>query len=262
MNRPALIAASLLAALVINAAQAETPEEKGLAIAREADQRTDGFQDYTSSLTMTLKAKNGQEAIRELRFKTLEAPGDGDKSLTLFDQPKDVEGTTLLTYAHKTADDDIWLFLPALKRVKRIAGNNKSGPFMGSEFAFEDFGTQEVEKYTYKYLREETLDGEECFVIERVPTEKTSGYSRQEAWLDKAEYRLQKIDYFSKNGEFLKTLRASEYQKYLDKFWYPNRFHMVNHDTGRSTLLQFKDYKFRNGYTERDFDQSALEAAR
>ncbi len=258
-----LIAVSgLLAASLGFSAVAETPEEKGLAIAREADRRSDGFQDYTSSLTMTLKTKTGQEATRELRFKTLEVPGDGDKSLTLFDQPKDVEGTTLLTFAHKTADDDIWLFLPALKRVKRIAGNNKSGPFMGSEFAFEDFGVQEVEKYTYKYLRDETLDGQECFVIERVPTEKTSGYSRQEAWLDKAEYRVQKITYFNKGGVHLKTLRASEYVRHLEKFWYPNRYYMENHDTGRSTVLLFKDYKFRNGFSERDFDQSALEASR
>ena len=261
MIRRALAATLLLATLGSGVALAETPEEKGLAIAREADKRLDGFKDYTATLSMTLKAKNGQEAVRELRYKSLETPGDGDKSLTLFDQPKDVEGTTLLTYAHKTVDDDIWLFLPALKRVKRIAGNNKSGPFMGSEFSFEDFGTQEVEKYTYKFLREDKLDGTECLVIERVPVEKTSGYSRTEAWFDKAEYRLQKIDYYNKGGLFLKTLRASGYKKYLDQFWYPDRYEMVNHDTGRSTLLDFKDYKFRNGFTERDFDQSALEAA-
>lgn len=262
MSRHAFAFLVSVAAMVVAPAFAETPEEKGLSIAREADKRLDGFQDYSSQLTMTLRAKNGQEAVRELRFKTLETPGDGDKSLTFFDQPKDVEGTTLLTYAHKTADDDIWLFLPALKRVKRIAGNNKSGPFMGSEFAFEDFGVQEVEKYSYKFLRDEALAGQDCFVIERVPVERTSGYSRQEAWIDKTEYRLQKIDYFSKNGEFVKTLLAKDYKKYLDKFWYPDRYEMVNHDTGRSTALLFKDYKFRNGYTEREFDQSALEAAR
>jgi outer membrane lipoprotein-sorting protein len=263
MNRRALAAALL--ALTSAAAwpvAAETPEEKGFAIAKEADHRADGFKDYSATLTMTLKAKNGQEAVRELRYKSLEAPGDGDKSLTLFDQPKDVEGTTLLTYAHKTVDDDIWLFLPALKRVKRIAGNNKSGPFMGSEFSFEDFGVQEVEKYTYKFLREDELDGMHCFVIERVPVEKTSGYSRTEAWIDQSQYRLQKIDYFNKGGVFIKTLRAAGYQQYLGQYWYPDRYEMVNHDTGRSTVLQFKDYKFRNGYTDRDFDQSALEAAR
>lgn len=266
MNRRRL-APSLAAVLVLllagpSRSLAETPEEKGLAIAKEADHRADGFKDYTSTLAMTLKAKNGQEAKRDLRFKSLEVPGDGDKSLTLFDQPKDVEGTTLLTFAHKTADDDIWLFLPALKRVKRIAGNNKSGPFMGSEFSFEDFGVQEPEKFKWKYLRDETLDGADCFVVERVPVESTSGYSRTEAWIDKAEYRLQKIDYYNRGGVFIKTLRAGGYKKYQDKFWYPDSYEMVNHDTGRSTVLLFKDYKFGNGFTDRDFDQSALEAAR
>lgn len=263
-----LIRSNLLSAVLFSvavfssAAHAETAEEKGLAIAKEADARTDGFVDYSSTLTMTLRAKDGKEAVRELRFKTLEAPGDGDKSLTLFDQPRDVEGTTLLTFAHKTADDDIWLFLPALKRVKRIAGNNKSGPFMGSEFAFEDFGTQELEKYKYKYLRDEKLGDQDCYVIERVPTDRNSGYSRQEVWIDKAEYRAVKINYFSRVGEPLKTFTASQWRKHLDRFWYPDRMEIVNSQTGRSTILAFKDYKFRNGFSPRDFDQSALEASR
>ena len=256
-----LVALALVAGFALPA-QAETPEEKGLAIAREADRRVDGFQDYSATLTMTLRAKNGQEVVRELRLKTMESPGDGDKSLTLFDQPKDVEGTTLLTYAHKTVDDDIWLFLPALKRVKRIAGNNKSGPFMGSEFSFEDFGVQEVEKFTYKYLREDKLDGQPCHVVERIPVEKTSGYGRTEAWIDQAEYRVQKIDYWNRGGAFIKTLLAKDFKQYQGKYWYPDRYEMVNHDNGRSTVLEFKNYKFGNGYTERDFDQSALEAAR
>ena len=256
-----LVALALVAGFALPA-QAETPEEKGLAIAREADRRIDGFKDYSATLSMILRAKNGQEVVRELRLKTMESPGDGDKSLTLFDQPKDVEGTTLLTYAHKTVDDDIWLFLPALKRVKRIAGNNKSGPFMGSEFSFEDFGVQEVEKFTYKFLREDKLDGQPCYVIERIPVEKTSGYGRTEAWIDLAEYRVQKIDYWNRGGAFIKTLLAKDFKQYLNKYWYPDRYEMVNHDNGRSTTLLFKDYNFRNGYTERDFDQSALEAAR
>ena len=256
-----LVALALIAGFTLPA-QAQTPEEKGLAIAREADQRVDGFQDYSAALRMTLRAKNGQEVVRELRLKTMESQGDGDKSLTLFDQPKDVEGTTLLTYAHKTVDDDIWLFLPALKRIKRIAGNNKSGPFMGSEFSFEDFGVQEVEKFTYKFLREDKLDGQSCYVIERIPVEKTSGYGRTEAWIDQAEYRVQKIDYWNRGGAFIKTLLAKDFKQHLGKYWYPDRYEMVNHDTGRSTVLEFKDYKFRNGYTPRDFDQSALEAAR
>ena len=197
-------------------------------------------------------------------FARLEAwlESDGDKSLIIFDQPKDVEGTALLTYSHKTADDDRWLYLPALKRVKRIAGNNKAGPFMGSEFAFEDLGSQEIEKYTYKHLRDETLDGQDCFVSERYPADKDSGYTRQVIWMDKIEYRPLKIEFYDRKQSLLKTLDFKDYQKHLDKYWRANRLDMLNHQTGKSTTLLFKGYKFRNGYSERDFDQNGLSSAR
>ena len=260
--RRSFTAVLLGAGLCSTAAFAETPEEKGLAIARQADERTNGFADYTQTLTMTLRTKNGQEATRELRFKVLEVPGDGDKSLTIFDQPKDVEGTALLSFAHKVGDDDIWLFLPALKRVKRIAGSNKSGPFMGSEFAFEDFSSPELEKYKYKFLRDDKHDGRDFHVVEAIPLDRNSGYSRTEVWFDKAELRAEKIDFFNKRGDLLKTQISSGYKKYLDRYWYPDRIDMSNHQSGRSTTLLNKNYKFRNGYTPRDFDQASLEAAR
>lgn len=132
-----------------------------MAIAREQAKREKGFGDYSTILTMTLRNSDGKEAQREMRTLNLEVEGDGDKSLTIFDAPKDVEGTALLTWTHKTADDDVWLYLPSLARVKRIASNNKSGAFMGSEFAFKDIGSQEVEKFTYRYLRDEKLDGQD-----------------------------------------------------------------------------------------------------
>ena len=257
-----LLAAALTAALMPALALAETAEEKGLAIARQADERGNGFKDLQQTLTMTLRTKSGQEATRELRFKVLEVPGDGDKSLTIFDQPKDVEGTALLTFAHKTGDDDIWLFLPALKRVKRIAGSNKSGPFMGSEFAFEDMSSPELEKYKYKFLRDDKFDGRDFSVVEAVPLDRNSGYSRTEVWFDKAELRAEKVDYYNKRGDLLKTQVSSGYKKYLDRYWYADRIEMVNHQSGRSTVLLNKNYQFRNGYSPRDFDQASLEAAR
>ena len=171
-------------------AQDQTPEQKGLAIAREADLRDQGFADSTATMQMTLRNRHGEESLRQMRTKTLEQMDDGDKSLIVFDQPRDVKGTALLTYTHKAGSDDQWLYLPALKRVKRIASSNKSGPFMGSEFAYEDLSSQEVEKYTYKYLRDETFDGDEehagktVFVIERFPVDEKSGYTRQLVWMD------------------------------------------------------------------------------
>ena len=168
---------------------AETPDEKGLAIAVEDDKRDNGFVDYQAKMEMILKNRHGEESARYLRTKNLEVNGDGDKSLVVFDKPRDVKGTALLNFTHKTGTDDQWLFLPALKRVKRISSANKSGSFMGSEFAYEDVTSQELEKYTYKWIRDETLDGMESFVFERYPTYKNSGYTRQVVWLDKKEYR-------------------------------------------------------------------------
>ena len=134
---------------------AQSPEEKGLEIAMAAKAYDRGFTDFTANMVMTLKNKSGQTSKRLIRIRSLEVEGDGDKSLSIFDEPADVKGTKMLTYSHGLEADDQWLYLPALKKVKRISSRNKSGPFMGSTFAFEDLSSQEVEKYTYKYLRDE-----------------------------------------------------------------------------------------------------------
>ncbi len=235
-----------------------TAETKGLAIATEADRRDLGFGDLASSLTMTLRNKYGEESIRRMRNKTLEQDDDGDKSLIVFDNPRDVKGTAFLSFTHKSGSDDQWLYLPALKRVKRIASSNKSGPFMGSEFAYEDISSQEVEKYTYKYLRDESFDGRDHFVLERDPVDPKSGYSYQRVWIDSQEYRAWKIDYYDRKGDLLKTLTLKDYKQYLGQYWRADNWHMVNHQTGKSTELQYGDWIFRNGYRDRDFTKNSL----
>ena len=155
---------SVLLSLSISA-QAQTPEEQGLAIAVEADKRDLGWGDSTANMVMVLRNKAGKESRREIRIKNMEVDGDGDKSISIFDQPKDVKGTAFLSHTHAQKPDDQWLFLPALKRVKRISSANKSGPFMGSEFAFEDLSSQEVERYAYKLLGEEELNGQMMFKL-------------------------------------------------------------------------------------------------
>jgi outer membrane lipoprotein-sorting protein len=244
-------------------AQAETPQERGLSIATEMDRRNSGWGDSTATMQMILRNRQGEESKRSVRVRTLETAHDGDKSLMIFDEPRDVKGTVLLTFAHKAAvDDDHWLFLPSIKRVKRIAGNNKSGPFMGSEFAFEDLGIQEIEKFTYKYIRDDTFGGHQAFVIERYPLEKNSGYTRQVMWIDKLEYRQLKIEYYDRKNSLLKTLVFSDYRKYLDRYWRPLKLEMVNHQTGKSTTMVFAQYRFRTGLSDRDFDQASLSAAK
>jgi len=237
-------------------------EEKGLAIAQEADKRDQGFAAYTSNIKMILKNRQGQESIREIRSKTLEVQGDGDKSLTIFDKPRDVKGTALLSFTHKEGADDQWLYLPALKRVKRISSNNKSGPFMGSEFAYEDITSQEVEKYTYKFIRDDKLDNIDVFIFERYPVDKKSGYTRQIVWMDKTEYIARKVEFFDRKNSPLKTLVFKDYNQYKDKFWRAGEMFMENHQTGKSTSLMQSNYNFGVELNSRDFDKNSLKRVR
>ncbi|MCW8854398.1 MAG: outer membrane lipoprotein-sorting protein, partial [Gammaproteobacteria bacterium] len=140
-----LISPVLLTLLLISSS-AHANEQRGLEIAKQADLRDTGYNDSTARLIMELKNKQGDTSIRHVRVKNLEVADDGDKGMSIFDQPADVKGTAFLTYSHSLKADEQWLYLPSLKRIKRISSKNKSGPFMGSEFAYEDISSQEVDK--------------------------------------------------------------------------------------------------------------------
>ena len=230
--------------------------------------RDTGWRDQSALVRMVLRNKNGQESERFFRYRSLETVEegtkvDGDKVLIIFDNPKDVKGTTLLTYSHMRGDDDQWLYLPALKRVKRISSRNKSGSFVGSEFAYEDIANQEVDQYSYLRIGEMRHNHHPCFVVERYPADKqNSGYTRQVVWYDQSEYRIQKIEYYDRKNTLLKTLEFDGYGQYLDKYWRPRKMHMVNHQNGKSTLLEWSDYQFRTGLKKQDFAKHALKRTR
>lgn len=246
-------------------ANAKTPEAKGLAIAKMADYRDSGWKDSEAKMTMILRNRAGRKSIRYLRVRSLEVHGDGDKSMSIFDRPRDVKGTAVLTWSHALKPDDQWIFLPALKRVKRISSRNKSGPFMGSEFAYEDIASQEVAKYTYKYLRDERFNGMDCYVIERYPAYKYSGYKRQIGWIDKKHFNPQKTVYYDRKNSRLKTLTFKDYKPYRvngKTFWRAKEYFMENHQTGKTTLLKWKTYQFKKGFSKRHFDKNALKRVR
>ena len=243
-------------------AQDETPEEKGLRIASEASARNEGFGDFSAGLTMVLRDRHGRESVRQMRFKVLEVLTDGDKSLFVFDQPRDVQGTALLTHAHINTQDDQWLYLPALKRVKRISAAKRSGSFMGSEFSYEDMSPPEVEEYTYKYLRDEPCGELTCTVTEQVPLDAKSGYSRKVVWQDADELRTWKMELYDRKGSHLKTLTLSKYQQYLDQYWRAEEQTMENHLTGASTVLHWTDFRFRTNLDDSEFTQTALRRVR
>ena len=250
--RNTIFTVTLLAFMGISA---QTGENRGLEIANAAEQADLGFGSSTVDLKMILKNRNGQTSERTLTIKTFELTEDGDKSFITFDSPKDVKGTSTLTYTHKIGPDDQWLYLPSIKRVKRISSNNKSGPFDGSEFAYEDLSSQEIEKCSYRFLEEK---GNLLFV-EQDPLDPKSGYTKRVVSYNRESgYRLEGIDFFDRKGTLLKTLTYSDYKLYKNKFWRASTLTMINHQSNKETILQFKDYDFGVELSDEDFTQNAL----
>jgi hypothetical protein len=269
MSKPAIVAAgvTVLAAFLVFAgheAVAETADEKGIAIAVEADARDLGFGSFTADGEMVLRDKQGRESRRVFSNRTLErvAIDVGDMGAIVFAKPRDIRGTALLTHANiEPKDDDQWLYLPAVKRVKRISSSNRTGKFVSSEFSYEDLGSQEVADFSHTWLRDEACPTDatlKCFVVESKPKNKKSGYSRRVAWIDQTEYRLQGIEFYNRRGDHEKTLTFTGYQQYLEKFWRAASMRMVNKQTGKSTDLLWTNYSFNAGLSESDFNAQRL----
>ena len=237
-------------------------EKRGLQIANEVERHDKGWLDTSTNMKMVLRNRQGDESKREIRIKSLEVDGDGDKSLTIFDSPADIKGTVFLSYSHAITPDDQWLYMPALKRVKRISSANKSGPFMGSQFAYEDLASFEVDKYKYKYIKDAKLNNIETFVVENYPQYGHSGYSRQVVWVDKARYIPLKIEYYDRKNVLLKTLVFNDYKPYLDNYWRAHKQSMKNHQNGKTTLLTFSDYQFKKGLSNNSFSRNSLKRSR
>ncbi|MCF7821774.1 MAG: outer membrane lipoprotein-sorting protein [Mariprofundaceae bacterium] len=255
----ALFGAGVIFLLFSTVVLAETAEEKGLNIVRKADRQDSGWNDSTSRMKMLLLNRHGEKRERTMMSRALEVADDGDKRLIIFEFPPDMRGTGFLTYSHKQKDDDQWLYLPALKRVKRIASRNKSESFLGSEFAYEDIAGEEIEKYSYRWLRDEIYEERPCHIVESRPVDmRNSGYSRRISWIDMDNYYLHRIDFYDRRNTYLKTLTFGGYHQYLGQYWRPDIMEMVNHQNERTTRMIWEFYQFQTGLDETDFSQRSL----
>ncbi len=232
--------------------------DRGLEIAEETDRRDSGFGNYAVSGTMILEGPGGFSSERKFKMYTIEVPGDGDKRLVNFLEPRDLAGMVSLTYSHGLEPDDQWIYMPALRRTKRLAARDKSGSFAGSELSFEDIGTWEVKKYTYKYIKDETLDGRPTFVVENTPAYPYSSYKMIREWVDQEIYHPLRLLYHDINGRPLKEMRFYDYEKFADKYWRPMKMVMTNLRTGAVSTIIWSDYQFGADFTESDLNPSAL----
>jgi hypothetical protein len=231
--------------------------------AREIEVQADALQkDYKAErrqMTLTLINAQGQQSVRKVIYESLEGKDRQDKTLISFAYPPDLKGTSLLTYEHTVGDDDQWLYLPTLQRVKRIASSNKSGSFMGSEFAYEDLVARQLEKFDYRYLREEQVDARRCHVIERIPRDKNSGYSKIVQWRLADNLQELKSEYYDRKGELLKY-RLMDGHHQVAGIWRANKITVTNVQTSKKSVLSFDEIAIKIDLPAGKFQVQSLES--
>lgn len=240
--------------------RAETPEAKGLRLAKAFEAANNGFVGESGKTEMILIDAHGQKVVRIMRGKTKEVKGDGDKSISIFENPKDVKGTKMLTWSHKSKDDQQWLYLPSVRRVKKISSKNKSASFMGSEFSYEDLGSQEVEKYKFKWIRDDKYEGQDVHVMERIPTYK-SGYSKQISYTSKKFSNPLKVEYYDRKKQLLKVAIFEGYKPYKvagKTIYRPSKIKMDNKQTRKKSIFSWKERKIGVKFSDREFKKNNL----
>lgn len=266
-HRYSIKASVMLTLLISNMVFAEDDVlRKGWEIAQAIEDRDLGFGDSKANVKMVMVDDTGTETLREFEFRRLEVEKKGDKSLIKFIFPADIRGTALLTHPQASKGDDQWLYLPGINRTKRIQSRNKSGAFVGSEFSFEDMTDKSLEEFSYKFIKTEPCRTQNeafeydaiCNVIERIPVDNTSGYSKQIVWADQEEYRIIRIDFYDRKETLLKTMLSSGFELFDEHYWRPKHVDMFNAQSGRKTRLNYVDISFNNGLSERDLSRRSL----
>ncbi len=234
-------------------------ENKGLEIATQINKANKGFESEKSEVKMILIS--GERRIeRQMISKTIEL-GKGDtKTLMEFVLPKDVAGTKLLTWSFKQKEDAQWIYLNAFNRVKRISSSSKSSSFMGSEFTFEDLRPSVIDKFIYKYIKEETKDGDTFWTFEKYSKEDSS-YSKQVVTASQKYMSAVKVDFYNKSNSLLKTGLFSKFKKFTVKgksMWRPSFISMKNLQTLRESELQTIERKLGAALSEKEFTKRNL----
>lgn len=246
-----------------NDIHAQSAEDKGKQLAINAVNTSNDFQDVISTIEMVTIEASGKKSVREMSVRILQTDnGNTVKSLLVFKKPKREKGVALLSHAFKIKQDKQWLYLPNMRRIKKLAPKSRKGSFMGSEFSYSDLIPQSAEDFDYRYLKDEELAQRNCWIVERTPKNKDALYTKQVTWIDQENYANLKTEFYTKKSELLKTLIAEDI--IIDKKGNtrPGLLIMKNHKTGRSTTLKDLDYQVNTGLQEDEFTESALEFAR
>lgn len=211
-----------------------------------------------ATLTMTLINSNGGKRVRTIK-QFIKDFGKVEKKIMFFISPADVRNTSFMNWSYDDPkkDDDQWIYLPALKKVKRISSDSKGDYFMGSDFTYDDLGDRNPEEDNHKILRMEKLNGLECYVVESTPKDEDYMYSKTVTWVVKDRwYGLKKI-FYDEDGEFLKTLTLKE-AKNIKGFWIIKKVEMDNKQKNHKTIMHLTNIKIDSGISSRMFTERMM----
>ncbi len=236
--------------------------QTGRDIIQKVKDRPDGD---TRSLEMTMKliSKKGKMRERKIISYSIDLGKDKKdrKTLMFFQYPGDVKGTGFLTWDYDEIgkDDDKWLYLPAMKKTRRISGSSaKKDYFMGSDFTYDDMGSRNVDEDDHKLLNDETIDGHKCWVVESTSKDSRDIYSKKVSWIRQDMYMAVKVEYYDKQGQLHRNLIISDIVK-VDSFWIEKKMHMTNLQTDHQTEILIDNPKYNIGISESSFTVAKLE---
>jgi hypothetical protein len=229
----------------------------GYEIMKLADERYTG-DSAQYRLTMTLVSGRGSPRVRDVMY-YFKDYGDTEKVLMVFRSPRDVAGTAYLSFSYDDdRDDDIRLYLPAMRRVRRITGTGKNDDFMGTDFTYEDMGSRDLDKDDFTLLPDDTVDGEPCWVVEARPKDGRDPYGRRQIRVRKDSCFISAVDYYDRQDRLLKTLRVSGILQ-IDGIWTAEKMEMTNLQNRHSTVIEMSEMRFNVSLDDGLFDAANLE---
>lgn len=260
MKHQLFIVAITLLLGTLSLLQAEELQLTGYAIMTLVDERDDG-DDRQSELEMTLINHRGATRVREMRSYSKEY-GDDSKQVIIFLSPADVAGTGYLSweYEDEQCDDDRWLYLPALRMVRRISGASNDDYFMGSDFTYDDMGDRNIDEDTHTLLREETLEGQTCWVVESVPLDSDEQYKNRLIWIRQDSYMVIRSEYYDSIG-LMKVLSIGDIRQ-VDGIWTAHSMFMDNLREEHQTRLLLSNVSYNQNLNDNMFTVSAIERGR
>ncbi len=215
--------------------------------------------DMKIRVEMRLISSSGKVRLRELTMlrKNFGPPGGQQKYFIYFHRPADVKGMTFMVYKYPQRDDDRWLFIPALNMVRRIAARDKTSSFVGSDFTYEDVSGRDIDDDRHDLVKEESVDGRDCFVVKSIPKKQDVNYSYKLSWIDKESFLPLKEEYYDLSGNLYRVFTAEEI-KDIQGIPTVTKRRMRNVQSGHQTEVVFKEVSYDIGLTDRLFTERFL----